>query len=102
MSDDDEKFKRINVLMRPEQHKRVHRAGLSLSGLVRDLLDDRFSETTITISVSEDTKHLYDKIISNYGLTDDEVEHYFREALSHALAERAASIAELQKKLEEE
>ena len=42
-----EHFKRVNVLVRPDQHQKVMSAGLKMSGLIRDLLDDHFSEEKI-------------------------------------------------------
>ena len=69
-----ENYKRINILIEPEQHSQVLEAGLSLSGLIRDLLHDRFSGTTITLSVSKRCKKLYDEVVSNYGVSDQELD----------------------------
>lgn len=96
-----EKFKRVNVLIRDDQHQHVQSLGLSLSGLIRDLLDDRFSDTTIVLSVSKRTRKLYDHIISNFGVGDTELERFFVQALDRFLTERQKEIDVLKKRLQE-
>jgi hypothetical protein len=97
----DEKFKRINILIRPDQHEQVSELGLSLSGLVRDLLDDRFNDNIITLSMSERSKGLYDHIVSNFGASDAELEQFFVEALDRFLVHRSEQIESIRKKLKE-
>lgn len=97
----EDKFKRINILIRPDQHRAVLKSGLSLSGLVRDLLDDRFNDSKITISMSERSKRLYDHIVSNYGVGDDELERFFVEALDRFLDERSKEIDTLRAHLKD-
>lgn len=96
----EDKYRRINILIRPEQHQKIQKAGLSLSGLVRDLLDDRFNENKITLSMSEDSKKLYDHIVSNFGVGDEELEHFFVQALDRFLDARSKEIETLRKKLQ--
>ncbi|MCB0346401.1 MAG: hypothetical protein KDD66_14875 [Bdellovibrionales bacterium] len=95
----EDKFKRVNLLIRPEQHEMVMDAGLSLSGLVRDLLDDRFSDTTVTLCVSSETRALYDHIVSNFGASDGDLESFFVEALDSFLESKRCDIDELRKEL---
>lgn len=97
----DDKFKRINILIRPDQHSQVVKKGLSLSGLVRDLLDDRFNQNKITLSMSARSKKLYDHIVSNFGVGDEELEHFFVEALDRFLDARSKEIETLRMKLQE-
>ena len=92
-------YKRVNVLIREDQHQQVMDLGLSLSGLLRDLLDDRFSDTTVTLSVSKKTRKLYDHIISNFGVGDTELVKFFVIALDRFLTERSREIEVLKKKL---
>lgn len=94
-----EKFKRVNLLIRPEHHEEIARRGLSLSGLVRDLLDDRFSETTITLSVKKESKIMYDHIISNFGASDEELAEYLVEALDRFLDDKGKQIDKLREEL---
>ena len=92
----DQNLKRISLLVREEQYETLSREGLNLSGLVRDLLDDYLSEHKITISVGEETRRLYDKIVSNTGTDDAQIETYFREALRSMLKDRIKSMQELE------
>ena len=96
---EEERYKRINILIRPEQHENVVRSGLSLSGLVRDLLDDRFSDSKIILSVSKKSKRLYDYIVSNFGVGDEELEKFFVEALDRFLDSRSKQIDKLRTQL---
>ena len=52
-------LKRISLMIREDQYQLISKKDLNLSGLLRDLLDDYFSEHTITLSVEEDTKEIY-------------------------------------------
>ena len=97
-----EQFKRVNVLIRPEQHRQVMSAGLNMSGLIRDLLDDHFSEEKIVLSVSPQVQHVYQKLISNFGAEDKELEIYFLEALDRFLAEKTRQIDDLRKSMKRE
>lgn len=93
------KFRRVNVLISHEQYQAVHEAELSLSGLVRDLLADRFSQTLIMLSVSKETKQLYDSVISNFGSDDRELEPYLLQALDAFMRDKVATIETLREKL---
>ena len=97
-----EHFKRVNVLLRPDQHKRVMSAGLNMSGLIRGLLDDHFSEEKIVLSVSPRMKELYQQLISNLGAEDKELEIYFLEALDKFLADKTRQIDDLRKSIKRE
>ncbi len=97
----EEKFKRVNILIRPDQHQRVIESGLSLSGLVRDLLTDRFNNNKITLSMSRKSRKLYDIIVSNFGAGDEELEHFFVEALDRFLQARSQEIDKLRNQLQD-
>ena len=101
MERDKSPYRRVNVLIREDQHQRIMDLGLSLSGLLRDRLDDRFSDTTVTLTVSKRTRKLYDNIISNFGVGDTELEKFFVMALDRFLGERSKEIEVLKKKLSE-
>lgn len=94
-----DKHKRVNILITEKQHKLVAKHKLSLSGLVRDLLDDWFSESSITLHVTQPTKQFYDTVVSNYDVTDPDIEPYLVEALDKVLADKADEIDSLRKKL---
>ncbi|MDH3620002.1 MAG: hypothetical protein OER91_03870 [Gammaproteobacteria bacterium] len=97
-----EHFKRVNVLVRPDQKNRVTEAGLNLSGLIRGLLDDHFSEEKIVLSVSPRVKEVYQHLISNLGAEDRELEIYFLEALDKYLADKTSQIDALRKSIKRE
>lgn len=80
--------KRISLLLREEQYDQISSKGINLSGLVRDLLDDYLSEHKITISVGEETKDLYDMVISNTGSSDEDLEVYLKQGLKDLLQDK--------------
>ena len=101
-SEQTEHFKRVNVMIRPDQKQRVTDAGLNLSGLIRGLLDDHFSDEKIVLSVSPRVERIYHHLISNLGAEDKELEIYFLEALDKFLADKTRQIDELRKSIKRE
>ena len=95
----ESQLKRISLMVREDQYESITSEGLNLSGLIRDLLDDYFSEHKITLSVEEDTKKIYDQLVANTGTTDKDLEKYLREALGKLLGDRIKSMQALEKKL---
>ena len=102
MPEKDIQFKRINILIREDQYERVSQAGLNTSGLIRGLLDDHFSDAKITFSMGEETKRLYQNIISNFGAEDSDIEPYFVEALDRFLMDKGKAIEEIRKGIKKE
>lgn len=101
-ADSSEHFKRVNVLVRPEQHEQVMSARLNMSGLIRGLLDDHFSDEKIVLSVSPRVREVYQHLISNLGAEDREMEIYFLEALDKFLAAKTRQIDDLRKSIKRE
>ncbi len=95
-------MKRISLMLREDQYNKVTEAGLNLSGLVRDLLDDYLSEHKIILSVTEETKSLYDLIVSNTGSTDEDVEKYLKNTLKLLLKDRIKAMQELESRVFED
>lgn len=89
------KFKRINILVRPDQYEKVTQVGLNMSGLIRGLLDDHFGEQRIVFSVSPRVKEVYQQVISNFGAEDRELEEHFLEALDKYLEKKTREIEAL-------
>lgn len=85
-------YRRVNILLTEELHDQVVKRGLSLSGLVRDLLTDRFSETTLVFTVPTEVRHMYDQVISNFGAGDLELSQYVIKALDHFLEDKVSEI----------
>ena len=92
-------LKRINLMIREDQAEKLTSMGLNVSGLVRDLIDDYLSEHKITLSVSEETRALYSKVISNTGSTDEDVEVYLKQSLHQLLKEKIKTMVQLEKEI---
>ena len=73
-----------------------------MSGLIRGLLDDHFSDEKIVLSVSPKVKQVYQQLISNLGAEDRELEIYFLEALDKFLADKTRQIDDLRKSIKRE
>ena len=95
----EKNLKRISLMVREDQYTELSEAGINLSGLIRDLIDDYLSEYKITISVTEDTRKIYDLIVSSTGSNDEDLEEYFKEALKSMLSDRIKNMQEIEKKL---
>ena len=95
-SEDDQKLKRISLLIRDDQYEALGKRGLNLSGLVRDMIDDYLSAHTITISVTDKTRELYDRIVANTGTTDADIERSFKESLGAILKEKIKEMQSLE------
>ena len=99
MPESHENFKRINILVRPDQYRKVSDSTLNMSGLVRALLDDHFSDEKIVFSVSPKAKAVYQTVISNMGGHDRELEPYFLQALDQYLASKTKQIDALRRSI---
>ena len=66
-------YKRVNVMIVAKQYRILSEQGLNVSGLIRDLIGDHLSENVITLQVSEETRHIYNTVISNTGSNDQEL-----------------------------
>jgi ribosomal silencing factor RsfS len=93
-----EGLKRISMMIREDQYEALNERGLNLSGLVRDLIDDYLSSDKITLSVSDDTRKLYDAIVANTGSNDAEIEAHLKEALKVLLKAKIKAMQELERK----
>ena len=92
-------LRRISLMIREDQHQKLLDSGLNVSGLIRDLVDDHMSEFKITLSVTEETRRIYDKVVSNTGATDGDLERYIVKALKELLKGRIREMQELEKNL---
>ena len=95
----NDSFRRINVLITQDQYAQVTEAGLNMSGLVRGLLEDHFSDEKVVFSMSPRVKGLYQRVVSNFGAGDADLEPYFLRALDHLLADKISQINELRKRI---
>jgi len=92
--------KRISVLIAEDQYERLTKAQINVSALIRDLLEDYFSDNKITLSVSRKTRDLYEKIVSNTGATDKDIEPLLVEVLKDLLQVRLEHIKSLKSEFE--
>ena len=92
-------LKRISLMLREDQYEKVHASGVNLSGLIRDLIDDYLSDFKITLSVTQETRELYDMIISNTGSNDEDLEVYLKDSLKLLLRDKIKNMQNLEKEL---
>jgi hypothetical protein len=92
-------LRRISLMVRDDQHQQLLDAGLNVSGLIRDLIDDYLSDFKITLSVTEETRRIYDRVVSNTGATDGDLEKYIVKGLKDLLKARIHEMQELEKNL---
>jgi hypothetical protein len=95
----DKSYKRVNIMILEEQYEQLSERGLNLSGLIRDLLGDYLSHNTVTLQVSEETRRLYDRIISNTGASDEEIEVHLRAAFAGVLKRKIDEMQDLHEEL---
>lgn len=86
-------------MLREDQYEKVHESGVNLSGLIRDLIDDYLSDFKITLSVTQETRELYDMIISNTGSNDEDLEAYLKDSLKLLLRDKIKSMQNLEVEL---
>jgi len=96
----EREMRRISLMIREDQYQRLSELGLNVSGLIRDLIDDHLSDHTVTISVQPETQHLYERVVSNTGATDDLIEPFLRRALKEILGDTIAAMKELHHSIE--
>ena len=92
-------FKRINITIRKDQHDLVKSKALSLSALIRDLIDDRFSSNKVVLSLSSEARSYYDLVVGGMGVNDAELEPFFLEALDKYMKQRLVQLSEYRKKV---
>ena len=92
-------YRRVNITILEEQYENLADRGLNVSGLIRDLLGDYLSESTIHLQVSDATRAVYDHVVANTGATDADLEVHLRSALASLLEEKIAAMNLLRKEL---
>jgi hypothetical protein len=93
-------MRRVSVLIREDQYERLAALGINVSGLIRDLVDDHFSDHRVTISVTPETQRLYEKLVANTGATDESIEPFLRKALKELLAKTIEDLEELRQSID--
>ena len=98
----EKRYRRLNITILDDQYETLQQQGLNISGLIRDLLGDHLSGSTVTIQVGEETRELYNRIVSNTGATDQEIEVHLKAALARVLQQKIVEMQELHDHLQAE
>lgn len=93
-------MKSICVVIRNDQYQRLQELNINVSGFIRDIIDDRLSDHTITLNVAPETRALYDQIVSTLPKGDTDLEPHLRDALKKLLDDRIDEMQALQKSLQ--
>lgn len=96
----EQETRRISLVIREDQYRKMSDSGVNVSGLIRDLIDDHYSGHTITLNVSEETRLLYEQVVSEAPRGDVDIEPYLRDALRGMLRDKIRKMEQLQKTLE--
>ncbi len=91
--------RRINIVIAEDQYEALSARGLNISGLIRDLVGDYLSASTITLRVSDETRRLYDLLVANGGATDEDIEQHLKVVLAKVLEGRIGEMQALHKRL---
>jgi len=92
-------LKSICLVIRNDQYERLQDMNINVSGFIRDIIDDRLSDHTITLNVYHETRELYNQIVSTSPKGDIDIEPHLRDALKKLLDERIEEMKTLQKSL---
>lgn len=97
----EQELRRISLVIREDQHQRLSRSNVNVSGLIRDLIDDHYSDHSITLHVSEETHALYSQVVAESPQGDVDIEPYFRRALRDMISDKIKAMEQLQNLLKE-
>lgn len=94
-----EPTRRINITMLESQHDELVRQGVTVSGLIRELLDQHFSQRAITLEVDPETRALYEEAVVRSGATSEDVAALLRRAMTELLDDRMKRLEVLRREL---
>ena len=97
---DQQDTRRISLVIREDQYQKMSTDNVNVSGLIRDLIDDHYSRHSITLNVSEETRILYDQVVSKAPKGDTDIEPYFKAALREMLKDKIQQMEMLSKALD--
>ena len=95
---EEQKLKRISLMVEENQYLHLIEKNINISGLIRDLINDYLGNNKITLTVSAETKEIYNQIISQTTDGDQELEPYVKKALHGLLKEKIRLLEQLEKK----
>lgn len=91
--------RRVNITLPESCYAQVTARGLKLSGFIANLINDHFAGSAITLRVSEETKRLYEQVVSNTGYGDPDIEVRLRVVLQDLLGRKIAELENLRQQL---
>jgi hypothetical protein len=91
--------RRLNITLPESCYAQVTARGLKFSGFIANLINDHFAGSAIILRVSEDTKRLYEQVMSNTGYGDSDIEVRLRVVLQDLLGRKIAELENLRKQL---
>lgn len=97
-----EPAQRINVTILASQYEELSRRGVNVSALLRELIANYLSPSSVHIRVDPETRELFETVMQRTGATDEELSRELREALKRLLARQVEALASLQRKLQKE
>lgn len=96
---EERELKRISLMIGEDQYSELTKRGLTVSWLIRDLIDDYLSANKLTIRVTDETRKLFEKIVSTTNTVDEEFEPYLKDALQEFLKHKIVEMQKLQKNM---
>jgi hypothetical protein len=94
-----EPTRRINITMTESQHDELVQRGVNVSGLIRELVEQYLSPSTITLNVDPDTRSLYEEAVVRSGATEADVTARLRRMMSDLLDDRLKELEALRRQL---
>lgn len=94
---DERELKRISLMIGEDQHDAISSKGLNLSWLIRDLIDNFLSGNSINLTVTPETKKLYEKVTGMAGESNAEFEPFLKQALHEFLKIKIQEMQKLEK-----
>ncbi|MBX3129918.1 MAG: hypothetical protein KF718_24590 [Polyangiaceae bacterium] len=87
--------RRVNITLPELQHEALQQQGANVSGVIRSLLDDYLSASTITLRVDPPTKDLYDRVMESTGASEQDVAEGLVRTLEGLLQRKLEQLEEL-------
>lgn len=84
------------------QHAELVRRGTNISGLIRKLLADYLSDSTITLHVDPAARELYDAVVSQTDASNAELAAELRPILKRLLDRKLERLTALRRELEDD
>ncbi len=91
--------RRVNITLPEVQHDELLSQEANVSGVIRELLDDYLSGRSIVLKVDEQTRQLYDEVMSSTGFGDAELAAALTTALESLLEKKMEDLKALQASL---